>query len=160
MRGPRLSWDRSGFSRSCFPGSLRKNDPPTPSGIINVRHKMNAFGFLFDGGNWSSWPPPVPMMLCVCLAPVAALVGCYLVARKRQFVGYAVGIASLSALVLVAPMHRVLFNSYDKPYRIADLLVLLFAIAFPFLAIAVFYFYPPKKPNQSAQPTQASGPRS
>lgn len=106
---------------------------------------MNAFAFLLDG-HWMSWPPPVPVTLCVSLAPIAALVGCYLVARKRQFVGYAVGIASLSALILIAPMHTVFFNSYDRPYRIEDLLVLLFAIAFPFLAIAVFYYYPPKEP--------------
>jgi hypothetical protein len=113
---------------------------------------MNTFAFLLDGRPFSS-PPPVPMMLCTCLSPIAALIGCYLVARKRRFVGYAIGIAGLSTFLLVAPLYKVAFNYYDISYNIDDLMVLSFAITFPFLAIAVFYFYPPRSPDKPPEPT-------
>lgn len=96
--------------------------------------------FLLDG-HWSQ--PEIVTPLSVLVPPVAAVIGCYLVARRRQWVGYALGVALASAVFVFARVMWVDVTLDLGAYPVDERLIILFGTAFPFLAIGLFYWWPP-----------------
>lgn len=121
---------------------------------------MNVLAILLDGGAWGQKLPPLPIGWGAYLAPIVTFVCCRIVARNPRHVGYALAVASVFALSLSVPQAITVVNTYSNSYRIEDVSLFFFELGFPFVATAVFHFFPVHKSARRSESASAKSENS
>ncbi len=114
---------------------------------------MNILAFMLDGDQ--ALLPSLPIQTAAFLSPLVAVACCWLVRANKRFVSYAVALESVTSIALLAPLYQVAINNFDARYRGSELAIFWFLLGLPFIATAICYYLPARKPGKPTESVQS-----